>query len=191
VRLGLFGGRFDPPHLGHLLDAEQAGEELDLDSIWFIPSKSPPHKAAVASADDRYRMTRLATVGNPLFLTSAIELQRRGVSYTFDTVREIADEHPETQLFYLIGADAYAGIADWYSPRQLVTEVRMIALARPGASLAGLEPFFRNRVKLLDILACDISSSEVRRRLRADHSIRYLVPETVRSYIERHRLYRG
>lgn len=190
MRVGLFGGRFDPPHLGHLLAAQGALEALELDELWFIPAKAPPHKPALASGRDRLQMLVLATRPNPAFAVSELELRRDGPSYTFDTVTEIRRQRPRDTLFFITGVDAYADIASWHRARELVAAVNMVAVARPGYNLEDLEPAFRQRVRLLRTRLCEISSTEIRTRLRHRQSVRYLVPDPVETYLDRTALYR-
>lgn len=189
-RLGLFGGRFDPPHLGHLLVAQEALERLELDEVWFIPAQTPPHKPALASAEARADMTLLATAPHPAFRTSRLEIGRPGPSYTFDTVSRVKNDEPGVKLFFITGVDAYADIETWHRAPELLEAVKMVAVSRPGASLSGLNERYRERVTLLDRLRVDISSTEVRRRLLEGRSVRYLVPEPVESYLGKHHLYR-
>ncbi|MDQ3459061.1 MAG: nicotinate-nucleotide adenylyltransferase [Deinococcota bacterium] len=188
-RLGLFGGRFDPPHLGHLLAAQEALEALALDEFWFVPAQTPPHKPAVASAEDRFNMTLLATASHPAFRVSRLELGRTGPSYTFDTVMRVREGDPGGKLFFITGADAYAEIETWHRAPELLEAVKMVAVSRPGYALSGLPEFYRDKVTLLDRLKIDISSTEVRRRLSEGRSVRYLVPEPVESYLDKHHLY--
>lgn len=190
MRLGLFGGRFDPPHLGHLLAAQGAFETLHLDELWFVPAQTPPHKAAVASADDRAQMLLLATLTNPAFRVSRVELGRSGPSYTFDTVLQVKAERPDDTLFFITGADAYAEVASWHRARELVATVHMVALARPGYTLDDMEATFRERARILETRLCDISSTDIRTRLGRRESVRYLIPELVETYLDRTALYR-
>jgi len=190
VRLGLFGGRFDPPHIGHLLAAQGALEVLKLDELWFVPAKTPPHKPAVASAEQRAQMLALATRSNPVFQVSRLELRRNGPSYTFDTVLETKKLRPHDELFFITGVDAYADIASWHRARELVETVHMVAVARPGYTLRSLEPMFRQRVQTLKTRLCEVSSTEIRSRLNRSQSVRYLVPELVETYLDRTALYR-
>jgi nicotinate-nucleotide adenylyltransferase len=190
MRLGLFGGRFDPPHLGHLIVAEQAREQLALDELHFIPSPSPPHKAAAATPEQRYEMLLLATTSHPAFVVSRLELERAGPSYSFDTVREVGRRHKGATLFFITGIDAYREIASWHRADELVEAVQMIAVPRPGYTLDGIAPYYRTRVRTLDMPEIGLSSTLVRERLARGHSVRYLVPELVESYLARHHLYR-
>ena len=189
MRLGLFGGRFDPLHLGHLLLAETARSRLELDEVWFIPSKAPPHKATAAPAEVRYEMALLATATNPHFRVSRLELERPGTSYTVDTVETTKEQQPDADLFYLTGADAYKDIATWKRARELVAKVQMVALTRPGSSLDGLEPYFKNHVKRLETPLFEVSSTDIRQCLKTGQSVRYLLPDSVAAYIAKHRLY--
>jgi len=190
MRLGLLGDRFDPPHLGHLLAAEQAREALALDAVWFIPAPSPPHKPAVASPEHRYAMTMLATASHPRFSVSRLELDRPGPSYTFDTVQQVRAAEPGAELFLITGTDAYRDIARWHRATELVRQITVMVVARPGYNLEQFEPDFLARMGIITIIGCDISSTEIRNRIKAGRSIRYLVPESVESYLVRHHLYR-
>jgi nicotinate-nucleotide adenylyltransferase len=189
MKLGLFGGRFDPPHLGHLLVAEQVCDALALEAVWFIPAPSPPHKPAVASPEDRYAMTLLATCSNPHFCVSRLELDREGPSFTYQTVQQVQAIKPHSELFFITGADAYQGIASWHRATELVNQVTMVAVARPGYDLEELKPQFKARLKLVAAVGFDISSSEIRSRIKNRRSIRYFVPEQVENYLTKHRLY--
>ena len=190
MRLGLYGGRFDPPHLGHLLVAEGARATLELDRVFFIPSKTPPHKGTEASAQARYEMTLLATAENPHFFVLDLELKREGTSYSVDTVETLLEAYPDAEIFYLTGVDAYQDIATWQRARDLVTKVQMVAYPRPGYSLDGLEPHFSDRVKLLELPLFEVSGTAIRQCLRTGESVRYLLPDAVTAYVEKHTLYR-
>ena len=189
MRLGLFGGRFDPVHAGHLMVAQRALEILRLDELWFIPAKTPPHKQAAAAAEKRYEMLLLATNTHPRFFVSRLEIERTGASYTFDTVAEVRAQRPSDALFFITGADAYAEIASWHRARELVSSVSVVALSRPKYTLEDVEPFFKERVRLLDTPLWEVSSTEIRRRLTQEESVRYLVPEPVESYLAKNPLY--
>lgn len=190
MRLGLFGGRFDPVHIGHLLAAQGAFEALELDELWFIPAKTPPHKPAVGSPEARRQMLLLATLANPAFVIKGLELERSGPSYTFDTVCEVKAARPDDTLFFITGADAAAGLASWHRAEELLRSVNTVALARPGYTLEDLRPPFRGRVETLNTRLCDVSSTEIRSRLSRRQSVRYLVPELVETYLDRTALYR-
>jgi len=193
-RLGIFGGTFDPPHLGHLALAECAREELRLDRVLFVPAGTPPHKAAArAGAAHRLAMTRAAVRGNPAFAVSAIETRRRGPSYTADTVAAIARAHPGAELFLLMGADMYATFDRWVRPAEIAALATLAVAVRPGARAPRASRVAaRGRgTRRLANPALEISSSDVRARARRGASLRYLVPEAVARYVAAHRLYAG
>ena len=190
-RIGLFGGTFDPPHLGHLALAEVARDRLRLDEVRFVPSGRPPHKrgARVSPARHRLAMTRLAVRGNPIFTVSTIETRRGGPSFTVETLRHVANEKPPARLFLLMGADSLEEFATWRDPDAIRRLATLVVAVRPGG---GRKPGRGRdrRVVHLENPGLAISSSLVRTRVRAGRSVRYLVPESVRAYVVRHGLYR-
>jgi nicotinate-nucleotide adenylyltransferase len=190
-RLGLFGGTFDPPHVGHLALAEVARERLRLDEVRFIPSGQPPHKrgGGVTPARHRLAMTRLAVRGNPAFTTSTLETRRGGPSFTVETLRRVAAEEPPAHLFLLMGADSLKEFATWRDPQAIRRLATLVVAVRPGGGRSHGRRRDR-RVVHLENPGLDISSSLVRSRVRAGRSVRYLVPESVRTYVLRHGLYR-
>lgn len=186
MRIGLFGGTFNPVHHGHLLLAKAAREQLKLDRVLFIPCAQPPHKspAGLASGRARLAMIRLAIRGHPAFRASALELSRRGPSYTIDTVRALRRRWPKARLFLLIGQDMLG--VRWRSWDELKRLCTVAAARRPHA-----RPPRRERgLVWLAMPQVDIASSEIRRRLRAGRSIGHLVPPAVERYLRRHRFYR-
>lgn len=200
-RIGIIGGTFDPIHIGHLVAAEGAREAAGLDEVIFVPAGDPPHKEAekVSDARHRYVMTLLATVTNPRFSVSRIELDRQGKSFTVDTLeamrRELGDG---VELYFILGSDAMADVPNWHEPARLLTLCRFLVVGRPGwdkesveRSLGPLYPPNRERIQMVDIPAVDVSSREIRARVREGRSIRYLVPEMVERYIERQGLYKA
>lgn len=197
-RIGLFGGTFDPPHLGHLALAEQARDRLRLDEVRFIPAGQPPHKrgARISSAARRVAMARLAVRGNPAFTVSTLETGRGGPSFTIETLRAVAREAPRARLFLLMGADSLDDFATWRDPGAILRLATLVVADRPGGAkrrtrrprVAGMR---RARIVHLDNPELAISSSQVRARVRAGRSVRYLVPDAVSAYLARHRLYRG
>jgi len=199
TRIAIFGGTFDPPHFGHLALAEWARVELGLDAVWFVPTGVPPHKRARESSASRHRlaMTRLAARGNPAFRVSPLECSRRGPSYTIDTVRALARAHPGAELHLLMGADTYATFAGWREPEAIVRAATLVVAARPGAApeargarpRAGARRVAGARVTWLANPGLDVSSSALRARAFSGRSLRYLVPDAVARYSERHRLY--
>jgi nicotinate-nucleotide adenylyltransferase len=186
MRLGIFGGTFNPIHTGHLLLAETARDALRLDRVVFIPTRQPPHKPARGLLDgaQRLELIELAIRHHPAFAVSDIELQRPGPSYSIDTVRTLRSQLPGAKLFLLVGADML-GVrwAAWDELRRLCT---VVAAARPGAS-----PRKQRGVKWLPMPQVDIASSDIRQRLKAGRSIRYLVPPAVERYLRERGCYGG
>ena len=200
-KIGLFGGSFNPIHQGHLLLAEQAREALKLDKVIFIPARMPPHKnpRGLAKGEDRLRMVRLAIAGNPHFEASSVEMRRRGVSYTVDTVNKLRRRFGKTaELYFLIGMDTVKELSTWKDIRELTELCRFVPLSRPGvkrAKIGDLVPPL-SRVRAQEILRAavpmplvDISSSDIRNRIAEGRSIRYMMSDAVAAYILRKKLY--
>ncbi|PQJ35995.1 nicotinate (nicotinamide) nucleotide adenylyltransferase [Salinibacter sp. 10B] len=191
--IGLFGGSFNPPHVAHLVVAEIARDQLGFDEVWWIPNATPPHKShdELAAVEHRLAMTRRAIADNPSFRVSEIEVGREGVSYTVDTLRVLQDEHPDTDFGLLLGSDSLDHFGEWHRPDEIMERVPLVVYKRPGIIEDVPEPRFANRVRFVSAPVMEVSGTEIRSRRRAGRSIRYLVPETVRSYIREHNLYRG
>lgn len=195
MRLGIFGGAFDPVHNGHLLLAEQCREQCQLDEVWFVPTKIPPHKAAgsLSPDADRVEMLKLATAGRPEFVVSEIELKRENVSWTVDTLRQLGEDHPDDELFFLIGADSLRDFPTWKEPGEIVKLATVVAVNRGEASLgeltAGLKPEIAANVRLVTMPGISISATDLRQRVSAGKSIRYLVPRAVEEIILARKLY--
>jgi nicotinate-nucleotide adenylyltransferase len=189
TRLGVFGGTFDPPHVGHLALAEWAREALRLDRVLFVPAGTPPHKrrSDLSSATDRLAMTRLAVRGHPAFEVAGLEARRRGPSFTVDTLRALRAAHPGARLVLLIGQDSLAEFETWRDPDAIARLATLAVALRPGAR----RPRARRRVAWLDNPGLDVSSSAIRARVRAGRSVRYLVPDAVAAHIARRGLYRA
>ena len=189
MRLGIFGGAFDPVHNGHLLLAEQCREQCQLDEIWFIPTKIPPHKEAgsLSPDADRVEMLRLATAGRPEFVVSEIELERDDVSWTVDTLRQVRELRPDDTLFLLIGADSLRDFPTWREPESIAELSTVVAVNRGEASLAeitsGLSPSLAGKVQLVTMPGVSISATDLRQRVARGRSIRYLVPRAVEQLI--------
>ncbi len=198
-RVGILGGTFDPVHLGHLILAEEAQQQLGLRVVCFVPAADPPHKQGrkLAPAEDRVAMLARAVAGNPAFTVSRVDVDRPGPHYTLDMVRIFQRElPPDTQLYFLMGFDSLAELPTWHEPAALVAACHLVALTRPAVPLdwAHLEaalPGVRARVTLLDMPELEISSSELQARVRAGRSIRYLVPDAVCEYIQERGLYQS
>lgn len=201
LRIGIMGGSFDPIHHGHLVAAEGARCEYGLDRVLFIPAARSPHKTdrQITAGRHRLLMVELATVSNPWFGVSTLELDRPAPSYTVDTLRALrAEMGPEAELYFVTGADAILEILRWKDPEELLTAARFVAATRPGypeerldAVLGRLPLRLRQRVIRLQVPALAISSTDLRQRVREGRSIKYLVPETVEDYIYKHELYRS
>jgi nicotinate-nucleotide adenylyltransferase len=196
ARLGVMGGTFDPIHHGHLVTAEEALHQFRLEGVVFVPTGQPWMKAheVVSDVEDRYLMTVIATASNPLFRVSRMEVDRDGPTYTVETLRGLKDElGEETDLFFVTGADAVVEIFQWKQPQELFDLAHFIAATRPGYDIAGFEahaPTSNPDISVMNIPALAISSTDIRRRVHAGSPIRYLVPEGVKSYIEKAGLYR-
>ena len=190
MRVGVFGGSFDPVHDAHVALARTALEQLRLDEVRWIPVGQPWQKARrLASAADREAMVRLAIAGEPRFVLDRSELRRRGVSYTLDTVRELTAASPGDERVLILGQDQYAGLHTWRDWRELLGMVTLAIANRPGAVLTVNPQIAQVAHQTVLLPMMDISSTDVRRRVAAGESIAKLVPEPVARYIERHRLY--
>jgi nicotinate-nucleotide adenylyltransferase len=190
-RLGVFGGTFDPIHLGHLRAAEAARETARLDRVLFVPAGRPPHRDATsASPLDRYAMVSLATAAHPAFAPSDVELRREGPSYTLDTLLELRRQWPEAEPFLILGSDAFAEIGTWREPRRVAELCTLVVIERPGADAPAAEPIPGARVVRVPAVALPISSSAVRRLRGEGRSVRYLVPDPVADHIQKRELYR-
>ena len=186
MRLGVFGGTFDPVHVGHLAIAHAALESIPLDRILFVPARRSPLKdsAPVAEAEDRLAMLELAVSGEPRFSVSRAELERDGPSYTVDTLERLAGED---QLFLIVGTDAAADLGRWKSPERIAALATIAVAERPGAPAMAAD----RAVVAFDAPRLDISSRELRARAARGRSLRYLVPDAVWRYIEHRGLYRS
>ncbi len=214
-RIGILGGTFNPIHLGHLAAAEEVGDRLRLDQVLFIPAFLPPHKQEdMPSADQRLEMVRLAICGNRRFALSDMEIRRGGLSYTIDTIEELRLLHRDTELFFLTGIDSFLEIRTWKEWRRLLTLCTFVVLSREGASfqelsalnlvplaesdLRGLDGRTRRELAvrtkdtnlvLVTIPRYEISSTDIRDRIRTGRSIKYLLPDAVEAYIIEKKFY--
>jgi nicotinate-nucleotide adenylyltransferase len=196
MRLGLYGGTFDPIHLGHLILAEQCREACGLDRVWLIVAGSPPHKPGGRTpVGHRLEMVRIAIAGHSAFAASDIEAKRPGPHYSVETLESIRRDHPDDELFFLIGADSLADLPTWREPERIARLATIVVVNRPGieeADPARLPDFGSGSHPLawVSIPPVGIASSELRHRLAEGRSIRYMVPRGVEAYIEAHGLYR-
>ena len=193
-KLGIMGGTFDPIHNGHLFVAEEARGAEGLDRVLFVPSGTPPHKryAGMADAEARYDMVRLAVRGNPHFDVSRIETDRRGRSYTLDTLQEMSALYPDSRIYFITGDDAVLDMLNWHEPYEIARMATLLTVGRPGYArdkISELPQEIRGSIRTIDSPQLDLSSTDIRRRVRAGRSIRYMVPEDVRRYIDDNALY--
>jgi nicotinate-nucleotide adenylyltransferase len=190
-RVGIMGGTFDPIHHGHLVAASEVRDAYDLDRVVFVPAGNQPFKVGreVAPAEHRYLMTVIATASNPRFHVSRADIERPGVTYTVDTLRDLRVQMPDAQLFFITGADALNQILHWKDPHDLWDLAHFIGVTRPG-HVFSIEGLPEDHVSLLEVPAMAISSSETRDRVAAGQAIWYLVPDGVVQYIAKHGLYR-
>jgi nicotinate-nucleotide adenylyltransferase len=199
VRIGFLGGTFNPPHLGHLVCAQEAYVQLELDRVLVVPARVPPHKPVddEPGVEHRLELCRLAIAGDRRFAICELEASRPGPSYTVDTLEELhtqKDRHSE--LFLVVGADVAVGFPGWKEPRRILSLAHLAVAERPGTDRReverALEPLSGGgRVRFFEMPEIGISSTMLRDRVRAGYSTRYLMPERVRDYIDRHGLYRG
>jgi nicotinate-nucleotide adenylyltransferase len=215
-KIGILGGTFNPIHYGHLAAAEEVLSRLKLDQVLFVPSFLPPHKQdeTIPSAVQRQEMVALAITGNPHFTLSDIEVKRQGMSYSVDTVSELRHHHPETELYFITGLDSFLEIQTWKEWQRLLSLCSFVVLSRPGYSFTGLASidFLQQAAEKLQALdrkelarvllrtgmgsvyleqipLYDISSTDIRERVRCGRTIKYLLPESVESSIIKNKLY--
>jgi nicotinate-nucleotide adenylyltransferase len=192
MKVGIFGGTFDPIHTGHLIVADAVREKELLDRVIFVPSCVSPHKQGqpVTPPADRLAMVRAAVSSNPAFEASALEIDRGGVSFTIDTLRILKAEHPGDQLHLMIGADNLAEFATWKDPGEILRYAVLVAMRRPGFSGGIPAGGVIEAVRFCEVPEIGISSTEIRRRVGRGLSVRYLVPVGVERYIAEKNLYR-
>lgn len=189
-RIGVMGGTFDPIHHGHLVAASEVAQSFDLDEVVFVPTGRPWQKDDVTESEHRYLMTVIATASNPQFTVSRVDIDRAGPTYTIDTLRDLQEQRPGAELFFITGADAVAQILSWRNHQQLWDLAHFVAVSRPGHVLT-TEGLPTENVSQLEIPALSISSTDCRARVRRGHPVWYLVPDGVVQYIAKHHLYRS
>ncbi len=200
MRLGIFGGTFDPIHLGHLILAEHCRAACRLDRVLFIPAGQPPHKSdrQITPGRERLEMVELAIAGQAAFAASSIELERKGPSYSAETLAELAQQNPGAELFFLMGSDSLADLPFWYQPVHIAAMATLVVATRPGSEQPNVVPIRdvigqsateRLLEHLVEIPLVQVSSSDIRARVAAGQSVRYLVPRAVECYIQDKRLY--
>ncbi|MBM7701450.1 nicotinate-nucleotide adenylyltransferase [Metabacillus iocasae] len=185
-RIAILGGTFNPPHLGHLIIANEVFYTLNLDECWFMPSYTPPHKEVSdeVNPEHRLRMLELAIKGQEHFSVQDIEFDRKGTSYTFDTIRLLKELYPDVHFYFVVGGDMVEYLPKWHRIEELVHLVTFVGVKRPGYELRSSYP-----VEFVEVPQVDISSSLIRERVNQGHSIQYLVPNEIKAYIEENGLY--
>ncbi|MEO5509974.1 MAG: nicotinate-nucleotide adenylyltransferase [Longimicrobiales bacterium] len=191
MKLGIYGGTFDPPHIGHLIVAQDACEELGLDRVLFIPAGAPPHKRdhVITPAPLRLRMLEAAISGDVRFAIETLELTRPGPSYSVDTLEELSTRYPGAELFLLLGADQYREFHTWREPARVAALSRIAVLRRGDTAeiaAADMEVF---RAQWVSVTRIDVSSTDIRRRMAAGQSVRFLVPDAVEKLLLKEGLY--
>ena len=191
-RVGVMGGTFDPIHHGHLVAASEAAAKLGLDEVIFVPTGRPSFKlhTAVSEPEHRYLMTVIATASNPQFTVSRVDIDRPGLTYTVDTLRDLSALRPDADLYFITGADAIAQMVRWKDVTELWTMAHFVAVTRPGHVLS-LDEIPVDAVTRLEIPALTISSTDCRERAARGEPVWYLVPDGVVQYIAKYGLYRG
>ncbi|MET0703073.1 MAG: nicotinate-nucleotide adenylyltransferase [Mycobacterium sp.] len=195
--MGVMGGTFDPIHNGHLVAASEVADRFDLDEVVFVPTGEPwqKHGRYVTAAEDRYLMTVIATASNAQFTVSRVDIDRGGKTYTKDTLRDLQALNPDTDLYFITGADALASILSWQNWEELFSMARFVGVSRPGFELNGehiaaaLAELPADALTLVEIPALAISSTDCRRRAAQNHPIWYLVPDGVVQYVSKRHLY--
>lgn len=200
IRLGIYGGSFDPVHLGHLLLAETCREACELDRVLFLPCGQSPHKphGAIATGNQRAEMLEFAVAGDPRFGVCRIELERSGPSFTVETLRQLRFEQPDSELFFLMGADSLSDLPLWREPLAILEIATIVAVnrgLRPPPNLESLAnrigSIVRDRVRFVTMPAIDLSATEIRERARTERSLRFRTPRAVEEYIRQNGLYEG
>ncbi|HIY01380.1 MAG TPA: nicotinate-nucleotide adenylyltransferase [Candidatus Blautia faecipullorum] len=198
-KIGIMGGTFDPIHVGHLILGEKAHEQLGLDKVWFMPSGNPPHKRnreGRASDEQRVEMVKRAISGNPHFELSLIEMNENGYTYTYRTLETLKQQNPDTDYYFIIGADSLYNFATWKEPARICGACTIVAASRnhiPAHSLDQQMTYLSQQYKgcfiRLDTMNIDVSSQDLRRWLKEGRSLRYYVPDDVIAYIRNNHIY--
>ncbi|MDC3413317.1 nicotinate-nucleotide adenylyltransferase [Aquibacillus sp. 3ASR75-11] len=184
-KIGILGGTFDPPHLGHLIMAEEVHFKLELDEVWFVPSYEPPHKEkAKTRVEDRIKMLEAAIQTNEHFSVNLLEIERSGKSYTYDTVRQLKKDNQNVTFYFIIGADMVEYLPNWYKVEELVRFIQFVGVKRKGFPLTSKYPILEVEAPLIDV-----SSTMIRERIANNQPVRYFVPDIVQKIIKERHLY--
>ena len=193
MKVCLFGGTFDPPHLGHLIIAQTIFEAENFDQIVFVPAYQPPHKNGmkISPVDQRLEMLNIAIKENPNFIMSDLEIERKGLSYSIDTIMEYKKQNNlnSNELFYLMGSDSLRQFKKWKDPKMIINESRVIVAIRPGFRPSDIPNWILAKIQFASIPRIEISSTTIRERWVNDKTIRYMVTESVWQYINKNKLY--
>ena len=193
MKVCLFGGTFDPPHLGHLIIAQTIFEAENFDQIVFVPAYQPPHKNGmkISPVDQRLEMLNIAIKENPNFIMSDLEIERKGLSYSIDTIMEYKKQNNlnSNELFYLMGSDSLRQFKKWKNPKMIIDESRVIVAIRPGFRPSDIPNWILAKIQFASIPRIEISSTTIRERWVNDKTIRYMVTESVWQYINKNKLY--
>ena len=192
MNIGIFGGTFNPPHVGHLIVVESVRERLKLDRVIFVPSYISPHKrrGEETLAAHRLKMVRLAIQGNPSFSVSDIEIKRKGTSYTFETLETLQKEYHGAKLYLLMGIDNFVEFHTWKKPQRIAELATLVVMNRPAEPRATSKRKLRSVTEFVPVPEIQLSSTDIRMRVREGKTIRFLVPDSVAHYIMRTKLYR-
>jgi nicotinate-nucleotide adenylyltransferase len=198
LRLGILGGTFNPPHLGHLVCAQEAYLHLRLDRVMLIPARMPPHKPVEdePGVGHRLELCRQAVQDDERFTVCEAEVARPGPSYTVDTLQELTSKAPDSELFLILGGDIAAGLPEWHQPEKVLSLSTLAIAERPGTTRAAIDRALErlrggDRAVFFPMPTIDVSSTAIRRRVRAGEPVRYIVPDAVARYIREHQLYGG
>ena len=188
IRVGIIGGTFNPPHIGHLVIADQVCQQLGLDKVYFMPDANPPHidKKEAIAAEHRVAMVEKEIEDNPLFGLESCEIQRGGISYTFDTMLELTKAHPEIDYYFIIGGDMVDYLPKWYRIDELIQMVQFVAVKRPNYADSSPYPLI-----WVDVPAMEISSTGLRKKIKNGCSVQYLIPDKTLAYIKEKELYQN
>jgi nicotinate-nucleotide adenylyltransferase len=188
MRIGIFGGVFDPIHVGHLITVEEVREQLKLDKVFFVPTYEPPHKTTSTSYSHRRNMVELAIRNNPYFKLCEIEKEIGGKSWTIETLKALSKQYPKDKFYLIIGADQYQKLNDWKKPESLTHYAQLVVMKRPYSKIENQ----KSKIKIIRVSASqiDIASKDIRKSIKQGKSIRYKVTEDVYKYIHKNKVYK-
>lgn len=196
TKIGIFGGTFNPPHLGHLILAETSADALQLERVFFVPASNPAHKLdmKLVSAEHRYQMVKLAIAGNPRFEVSRADMDRPGPHYTLEMIQIFRDQYPNAEIYFLMGSDSLRDFLSWSRPADILEMTQLVVMQRPDmypdlAMLTRHIPRLLERVYFLDAPEIEISSTDIVAHLKQRLSVRYRVPDSVLAYLTEYKLY--